>query len=207
MDRLAFSAKHRVTPFSARTAFRLDLAKTKVSRPVYTSLHPILQRTLTAVPSISTPAALPASLLHATCLSMRPLRCPTNAARLAPTSDLHTQDTAFSLVSAMSCPRESSSPTLYTARTGRACAWAPARATSRPFSGHLRRPPGPRRGSGRDAHGIVDESMFTQMRAKILHPPVQSLANCSLAMISLRISLVPAPISYSLASLKRRSAG
>ena len=42
MDRLAFSAKHRVTPFSARAAFRLDLAKRKVSRPVYASLHPIL---------------------------------------------------------------------------------------------------------------------------------------------------------------------
>ena len=53
MDRLAFSAKHRVTPFSARAAFRLDLAKTKVSRPVYASIHAILQRTLTAVPSTS----------------------------------------------------------------------------------------------------------------------------------------------------------
>ena len=42
MDRLVLSAKHRVTPFSARAAFRLDLAKTKVSRPVYASLHPIL---------------------------------------------------------------------------------------------------------------------------------------------------------------------
>ena len=206
MDRLAFSAKYRVTPFSARAAFRLDLAKRKVSRPVYASLHPILHDGPSQLP-IDLDTCRSPSLPHATCLSMRPLRCPTNAARLAPTSDLHTQDTAFSLVSAMSCPRESSSPTLYTARTGRACAWAPARATSRPFSGHLRRPPGPRRGSGRDAHGIVDESMFTQMRAKILHPPVQSLANCSLAMISLRISLVPAPISYSLASLKRRSAG